>query len=405
MSEARSPQPPDAALGDVKVLELGSLIAGPYASALFAQFGAEVIKIEPPGLGDPLRMWRKLHDGTSLWWRSQSRNKKSVVLNLKAPEAQDIVRELVSTTDVVIENFRPGTLEAWGLGWEQLRAINPKLVMVRVSGYGQTGPRRDVPGFAAIAEAMGGLRFSTGYPDRPPVRTGFSLGDTLSGLYGAMGAMVALHHAKATGVGQVVDVALYESVLAVTESMIPEYAQFGSVRERTGASLPGITPSNTYPCNDGTDIVIGANSDAIFKRLMRAIGREDLALEPELERNDGRAHHAERIDEAISAWTSVRTVNDVHATLEAADVPVGRIYSAADILADAHVQSRAIIERHALPDGTPIDLVGAVPRLSETPGKTKWVGPALGEHTAEVLATVGIDAERLAELRARGVVG
>ncbi|NUO51577.1 MAG: CoA transferase, partial [Polyangiaceae bacterium] len=386
-------------------LELGSLIAGPYASAVFAQFGAEVIKIEAPGKGDPLRTWRKLHEGTSLWWRSQSRNKKSVALNLQTAEGERIIRDLVRTTDVVIENFRPGTLERWGIGYEALREINPRLVMVRVSGYGQTGPRRDLPGFAAIAEAMGGLRYSTGYPDRPPVRTGFSLGDTLAGLHGAIGALVALHHARATGVGQLVDVALYESVLAVTESMIPEYGHLGFVRERTGASLPGIAPSNTYRCSDGADLVIGANSDAIFKRLMRAIGRDDLAEEPALERTDGRVAHVDRIDEAIEAWTTSRPVAEALAALEAADVPAGRIYSAADVHGDPHVRAREVIERHTLSDGTPIDLVGAVPKLEATPGATKWVGPELGEHTAEVLATLGIDGEQLESLRKQGVVG
>jgi len=394
-----------AALDGVRVLELGSLIAGPYAAALLAQFGAEVIKIEAPGQGDPLRTWRKLHDGTSLWWRSQSRNKKSVVLNLQTERAQQIVRELVRSSDVVIENHRPGVLERWGLGWDALRALRPALVMVRVSGYGQTGPRRDVLGFAAIAEAVGGLRYSTGYPDRPPVRTGFSLGDTLAGLHGAIGALVALHHARATGEGQVVDVALYESVLAVTESMIPEYAHFGFVRERTGASLPGIAPSNTYRCQDGADLVIGANSDAIYARLMRAIGRDDLADESALARNDGRVEHVQRIDAAIEAWAAERPIAEALAALETAEVPAARIHSAADIHADPHVAARGVIERHDLPDGTPIDLVGAVPRLSATPGATRWVGPELGAHTREVLAQLGIGDAELETLRRDGVVG
>ena len=394
-----------AALDGVRVVELGSLIAGPYAAAIFAQFGAEVIKVEAPGQGDPLRTWRKLHAGTSLWWRSQSRNKKSVALNLQSAEAQRIVRELVRTADVVIENFRPGMLERWGLGWEQLRVLRPELVMVRVSGYGQTGPRRDLPGFAAIAEAIGGLRYSTGYPDRPPVRTGFSLGDTLAGLHGAIGALVALHHARATGEGQLVDVALYESVLAVTESMIPEYAHLGFVRERTGASLPGIAPSNTYRCSDGGDLVIGANSDAIYARLMVAIGRPDLAADQELAHNDGRVRQVERIDEAIGLWASARPVAAALAALEAAEVPAARIHSAADVHADPHVLARGMIERHDLPDGTPIDLVGAVPKLDATPGTTRWVGPELGEHTEEVLAQLGIDGERLEALRREGAVG
>jgi len=393
-------------LQGIRVLELGSLIAGPYAGALLAQFGAEVIKIEPPAGGDPLRKWRKLHeDGTSLWWYTQSRNKKSVTLDLKRDEARDIVRRLVKESDIVIENFRPGTLEGWGLGWEQLSAINPGLVMVRISGYGQTGPYRERPGFAAIAESMGGLRHVTGFPDRPPVRAGVSLGDTLASLYGTIGALMAMHHLRVNGgTGQFIDVALYEAVFAVMESLVPEYAVLGHVRERSGASLPGISPSNTYLCADGQPVVIAGNGDAIFKRLMTAIGRPDLAEDPELARNDGRVRHNERLDAAISAWTLQHGLADVLAALEAAAVPSGRVYTAADIHADIHYRARDMVQRHTLPDGAPIDLPGIVPKLSETPGDTRWVGPELGAHTREVLAELGIGDDAFERLRAEGTV-
>lgn len=396
---------PPMPLEGVKVLELGSLIAGPYASALLAQFGAEVIKIEPPKEGDPLRKWRKLHKGTSLWWYTQSRNKKSVTLDLRSDEARDIVRRLAQEADIVIENFRPGTLEKWGLGWEHLSAQNPRLVMVRISGYGQSGPYRERPGFAAIAECMGGLRHVTGFPDRPPVRVGVSLGDTLASLYGTIGALMAMHHVKSnSGKGQFIDVALYEAVFAVMESLVPEYAAFGHVRERSGASLPGISPSNTYPCGDGRFVVIAGNGDAIFKRLMSAIGREDLGADPDLARNDGRVRQNDVLDAAISEWTARHRLDEVLQALEAAEVPCGRVYTAADIAQDPHYQARDMIQRHALADGHPVDLPGIVPKLSDTPGRTRWVGPGLGEHTQEVLASVGIDARAFEHLRVRGVV-
>lgn len=385
----------------MKVLELGSLIAGPYASALFAQFGAEVIKIEPPENGDPLRKWRKLHEGTSLWWYTQSRNKKSVALDLKTPRAQEIVRKIAADVDIVVENFRPGTLEKWGLGWEHLHAINPSLIMLRISGYGQTGPNRNLPGFAAIAECMGGLRYVSGFPDRPPVRVGVSLGDTLASLYGALGVMMAMHHLKANGgKGQYIDVALYESVFAIMESLVPEFAQFGTVRERTGASLPGISPSNTYPCRDGRYVVIAGNGDGIFRRLMSAIGRPDLAEDPELAHNDGRVRRNAELDEVISAWTSSHDLDFVLETMEIAEVPSGKIYTAEDIYDDPHYRAREMIQRFSLPDGQAIDLPGIVPKLSETPGKTKWVGPSLGQHTGEILARYGIDEDEINRLRA-----
>lgn len=404
MSEAAPPAAP-MPLAGIRVVELGTLIAGPYASSLLAQFGADVIKVESPVTGDPLRSWRKLHDGTSYWWYAQSRNKKSITVDLKKEEGQAIVRRLVAHADIVIENFRPGVLEAWGLGWEQLHALNPRLVMVRVSGYGQTGPEKDRPGFAAIAESMGGLRYVTGYPDRPPVRVGVSIGDTLASLYGTVGAMLALHHVKANGgAGQLVDVALYEAVFGVMESLIPEYAALGHVRERSGASLPGITPSSTYPCSDGSYVIVAGNSDGIYRRLMMAIERPDLADDPALKHNDGRVGQTARIDAAIAAWTGRHPLDHVLATLDAADVPCGRIYTAADIHRDPQYAAREMIATHALPDGSLIDLPGIVPKLSATPGRTRWVGPALGEHTAEVLTALGYDPERIATLRSDGVI-
>ncbi|HEY6362895.1 MAG TPA: CaiB/BaiF CoA-transferase family protein [Vicinamibacterales bacterium] len=391
-------------LAGVRVIEFGGLIAGPYASSVLAQFGAEVIKVEAPGEGDPLRKWRKLHDGTSVWWYSLSRNKKSLTLNLKAEKGQQIARDLVRTADIVVENFRPGTLEGWGLGWEDLSRVNPSLVMVRISGYGQTGPYRDRPGFAAIAEAMGGLRHVTGYPDRPPVRAGVSLGDSLAGIYGVVGALMAMHHVKNGGQGQLVDVALYEAVFGVMESLLPEYSRFRHVRERSGGSLPGIAPSNTYPCKDGSYVVIAGNSDGIFKRLMRAIGRADLANDPSLARNDGRARQEQMLDQAIEAWTSRWDVEEVLTRLRAADVPAGRIYTAEDIYNDPHYRERGMIEPAAMPGDQPIDLPGIVPKLSETPGATRWVGPRLGEHVEEVLASVGIAGDAVEQLRAEGIV-
>jgi formyl-CoA transferase len=392
-------------LKGVRVIELGGLIAGGYAASLFAQFGADVIKVESPGVGDPLRRWRKLHNGTSLWWYSISRNKRSIAINLKSDAGRRLVASLAGTADVVIENFRPGTLESMGLGWDVLSAGNPRLVLVRISGYGQDGPYRDKPGFAAIAEAVGGLRYLMGDPDRAPVRAGVSLGDSLAGLYAVIGALVALHHRNVNGGrGQVVDAALYEAVFAVTESLIPEYSGAGFVRQRSGASLPGIAPSNTYTCGDGSYVVIGGNSDGIFKRLMRAIGRPDLADDPALAHNDGRVQHIVAIDGAISAWAAQHSLEEALAILEQAEVPVGKIYTAADIHADPHFRHRGMIERAVLPDGKVVDIPGIVPRLSDTPGRTARVGPALGADAGEVLGELGLDPAAVAELRRDGVI-
>jgi formyl-CoA transferase len=396
-------------LAGLKVVEMGTLIAGPFCGRLLAEFGAEVIKIESPADengegGDPLRKWRKLHEGTSLWWYAQARNKKSVTVNLREKEGQEIVRKLALEADILVENFRPGTLEKWNLSYESLAKENPKLIMVRLSGFGQTGPYKDRVGFGAIGESMGGMRYITGYPDRAPVRVGISIGDSLAAMYGAMGALMALHHRHSTGRGQVVDVALYEAVFSMMESMLPEFGMSGFVRERTGASLPGIVPSNTYLCGDGQFVVIGANGDAIFKRMMNAIGRGDLADDPALADNAGRVKRTEELDNAIAAWTGAHPLDHVLAVLEKADVPSGRIYSIADIVKDMQYQARGMIEKHRLSDNAELLLPGIVPKLSATPGGTKWIGPTLGEHTGEVLRSLGYDDTAQAGLKQRGII-
>ena len=392
-------------LSGIRVLELGQLIAAPFAARLMAEFGAEVIKVEPPGEGDPLRKWRKMHEGTSLWWYLQSRNKKSIAVNLKSPEGLDVVRRLAQSADVVIENFRPGGLEKLGLGWDVLSALNPNLVMVRISGYGQTGPYRDRPGFGAIGEAMGGIRYTTGSPEAPPARVGVSIGDTLASLHGVMGALMALLRVKmGQGAGQVIDVSLVESVFNVMESLVPEYDLLGEVRTRSGGALPGITPSNTYPTKDGGYVVIAGNSDPIFRRLMTMIGRADLAEDPALRSNDGRSRQAAMLDGVISDWSAARTVEEALQALDAADVPAGRIYSVADIVADPHYQAREMILSADLPGGQQVKMPGIVPKLSETPGAVRWQGPALGEHTDSVLGDLGLDAEGIARLREKGAL-
>ena len=378
-------------LEGIRVIELGSLIAGPYAGALFAQFGADVIKIEPPAIGDPLRKWRKMDGDTSLWWYSQSRNKQSLTLNLKDPDAQEVLKRLVSDADVLIENFRPGTLEKWNLGWDALSKANPRLVMLRVSGYGQSGPQAGKPGFAAIAEAIGGLRYWIGYPDRAPVRTGVSIGDTLASLYGVVGSLMALRHAEATGEGQVVDVSLVESVLAVTESLIPEYGADGTIRERTGSSLPGIAPSNTYTTRDGRYLVLAANGDSIFNRLMQAIGRPDIADDPQFKHNDGRAKASDELDAILGAWSASVTLTEALDILEAAEVPASGINSVAEVFEDEQIQARGSIERYALESGLNLCMPAAVPKLTKTPGGTRWLGPKLGEHNESILESLGLD--------------
>ena len=377
-------------LEGIRVIEMGSLIAGPYAGAVLAQFGAEVIKIEPPRIGDPLRKWRKMDGDTSLWWYSQSRNKKSLALNLKDPDAQGVLRDLVREADVLVENFRPGTLEKWNLGWDVLSAINSKLVMLRVSGYGQSGPFADKPGFAAIAEAIGGLRYLIGYPDRAPVRTGVSIGDTLASLYGVIGTMMALRHAEQTGEGQVVDVSLIESVLAVTESLIPEYGVDGTVRERTGSSLPGIAPSNTYLTKDGRYLVLAANGDSIFQRLMVAIDRSDIANDERFKHNDGRAAASDELDEILGGWAASVSLSQALDILERASVPASGINSVAEVFEDEQFKARGSIEHYELKSGLDLYMPAAVPRLTKTPGSTQWLGPKLGEHNKEILEALGL---------------
>ena len=392
-------------LHGIRVLELGTLIAAPFAARLFAEFGAEVIKIEQPGSGDPLRTWRKLHQGTSLWWYLQSRNKKSIAINLKSTEGRAVVRRLAAKADVVIENFKPGTLEKLGLGWDVLSGLNPDLTLVRISGFGQTGPYRDRSGFGAIGEAMGGLRFTTGDPDSPPARVGISIGDSLASLHGVIGALMSLLRVKTgQGKGQVVDVSLYESVFNLMESLVPEFDLMGHVRTRTGGALPGISPSNTYPSSDGRHVVIAGNSDAIFKRLMRVIDRPDLHDDPMLGSNDGRVRRNAVLDDAISAWTSRRTLDEILAVLDAADIPAGRIYSVADIVEDPHYSAREMILSTELPGDIAVKMPGIVPKLSDTPGAVKWPGPTLGQHTGEVLNALGFTEAEIARLRRTGAV-
>jgi crotonobetainyl-CoA:carnitine CoA-transferase CaiB-like acyl-CoA transferase len=392
-------------LAGIRVLELGALIAGPFCAKILAEFGADVVKLEPPRTGDPLRKWRHLEQGTSLWWHVQSRNKRSAAVDLRTPEGQAIARALATRADIVVENFRPGTLEGWNLSYESLAAVNPGLVMVRISGYGQSGPCRERPGFGVIGEAVGGMRYVTGTPDRPPSRVGVSIGDTLSALYGVIGALVALESRRATGRGQVVDVALYEAVFSVMESMLPEFDRFGVVRERTGSILPGIAPTSAYRCADDSFVLIAANGDSIFQRLCRAMGRADLAADPSLAHNDGRAARQEWLDEEIERWTRARSPDDVVAAMGAADVPASKIYTIRDIVADAQYRAREMIRDIRLADGSALKVPGVVPKLSATPGGFDGGGPALGEHTDEILREIDYDAATIAALRARGVVG
>lgn len=393
------------ALGGIRVIEIGTLIAAPFAARIMAEFGAEVIKIETLGQGDPLRKWRKLHEGTSLWWYLQSRNKKSLALNLKSPEGIAIVKQLAESADVLIENLRPGALEKLGIGWDVLHALNPKLTLVRISGYGQSGPYRDRPGFGAIGEAMGGIRYTTGTPGIPPARVGVSLGDSLASMHAVIGALMSLLRVKTgQGEGQVVDVSLAESVFNVMESLVPEYDMLGHVRERSGGALPGIAPSNTYPTADGAYVVIAGNSDPIFKRLMAAIGRSDLGEDPAFAHNDGRAIQCNLLDEAISQWSSRHPIDFVLDTLEKAEVPAGRIYSVADIVADPHYLARGMILDADLPGGASVKMPGIVPKMSDTPGNVNWQGPSLGQHTQAVLGDLGLSEETIQRLKDGGVV-
>ncbi len=391
-------------LAGLKVLELGQLIAGPFAAKTLAEFGADVIKIETPQTGDPLRKWRMLKDGTSVWWQVQSRGKQSVALDLKQPEAQDIVRKLALQSDVLIENFRPGAMEGWGLSPDVLQALNPRLIMLRISGYGQTGPYRDRPGIGVVAEAMGGLRHLTAEPGRVPVRVGVSIGDTLAALHGVIGILMALQHRNSSGVGQVIDVALYEAVFNCMESLLPEYSAFGAVRGPGGSALPGIAPSNAYLCSDGGYALIAGNGDSIYKRLMKTIDREDLGNDPGLKDNAGRVARIEEIDHAIGQWTLQRSVTEVLAALDAAAVPAGRIYTVADIAADPHYQSRGMLQSVHMNDGSTLTVPGIVPKLSATPGRQGRNAPELGRDTDEVLRGIGLNAVQIQALKDKGIV-
>ena len=392
------------ALCNLRVIELGQLIAGPFAAKTLADFGADVIKIEPPNSGDPLRKWRLLKDGTSVWWQIQSRNKRSIALDLKQTEAQDIVRQLVKDADVLIENFRPGAMEGWGLGPDELLALNPKLIMLRISGYGQTGPYRDKPGFGVVAEAMSGLRHLTAEPGRVPVRVGVSIGDTLASLHGVIGILLALHERHTSGKGQVIDVALYEAVFNCMESLLPEFSAFGAVREAAGSALPGIAPSNAYKCQDGGYVLIAGNGDSIFKRLMHTMGRDDLGLDADLADNAGRVKRVEEIDAAIGAWTATLSVAQVLELLDAASVPAGRIYTVADIATDPHYQARDMILQTVMADGSALALPGIVPKLSRTPGSHRRNAPEIGQDTDAVLHDMGLTETQIQALKDKGIV-
>jgi formyl-CoA transferase len=397
--------PANKPLAGLKVIELGSLIAGPFAARICAEFGAEVIKVESPDGGDPLRKWRKLYEGTSLWWFVQARNKRSITLNLKHEQGLGVLKKLLADADILIENFRPGVLEKLGLGWEVLHALNPKLVMVRLSGFGQSGPMKDQPGFGAVGESMGGLRYITGFEDRPPVRTGISIGDSIAALWGVIGALMALRHREVNGgSGQVVDVALYEAIFAMMESMVPEFDVFGFIRERSGNIMPGITPSSIHTSSDGKHIQIGANGDAIFKRFMRAIERPDLAEDPSLSSNDGRDARRDEIYGVIDRWVGSLPLERVLDALNRAEVPASRIFSAEDMFSDPQYLAREMLLSAKLPDGKPFKMPGIVPKLSDTPGAVDWVGPDLGEHNEQVLGALGYSREQIASLRTCGAI-
>ena len=392
-------------LAGLKVIELGTLIAGPFAARICAEFGAEVIKVESPDGGDPLRKWRKVYEGTSLWWFVQARNKQSITLNLKSEDGIRILKQLLADADILIENFRPGTLEKLGLSWDILHELNPALVMGRLSGFGQTGPYKDQPGFGAVGESVGGLRYITGFEDRPPVRTGISIGDSIAALWAVIGALMALRHREVNqGKGQVVDVALYEAVFAMMESMVPEFDVMGFVRERSGNIMPGITPSSIHTCNDGKAVQIGANGDAIFQRFMRAIGRDDLAEDVSLADNAGRDERRDELYALIDSWAARRTQEEVLAVLNRAEVPASKIYSAADMFKDPQYLAREMFLNATLPDGKAFKMPGIVPKLTETPGSVQWTGPALGEHTHQILSQLGYSSKDLERLRKEKVI-
>ncbi|MGI2327547.1 CaiB/BaiF CoA transferase family protein [Planococcus sp. YIM B11945] len=394
-------------LEGITILELGNLVAAPFAGKILSEFGAEVIKVEEPAKGDPLRNWRVMHNDMSVWWYVQSRNKKSITVNMREPEGQAIIKQLAEKVDVVLENFKPGTLERWGLGLEDLKKVNPSIIMTRVSGYGQTGPYKEKPGFGSVAEAIGGLRYLTGYPELPPVRVGIAIGDLVAGLYAVIGTLLALRAREQDPEkeGQLVDVALYESVFSLLEGILPEYDLTGVVRERTGSTLPGIAPSNTYECADEKHVVIGGNGDKIFQRLMTAAGHKDIAHDPLYSTNQGRADNAEFIDGTIESWTKQHTLKDVQRMLDDASVPVGPIYGIKEIVEDEHYKARGMLQEITLPDGTKTLVPGIVPKLSETPGEIKWSGPSLGEHNQEIYTEfMNFSFEEFKELKDKGVI-
>lgn len=396
----------DKPLKGLKVLEMGQLLAGPFCGSILAGFGADVIKIEKPKTGDPLRVWRKMHNGTSLWWASMSRNKRSITLDMTRPEGQAIARRLAAKVEILLENFKPGTMEKWGMGFDELRATNPGLIMVRVSGWGQTGPHASRPGFANVAEGFGGLRYITGEPDRPPIRTGTSMGDTLAGMHAALGALIAVYHRDVNGGnGQVVDVALYESVFNMMESSLSEYDKLGVIRERLGAKIGGIVPTSTYPTKDDKFIIIGGNGDSIYRRLMVAVGRPDLAAHPQMQDNAGRVAHEPEIDQAIADWTLTKTYDEAYAEMVAADVPTGPVYSIADIVADEQYNARGMFETVELAPGDTVKIPTMLPKLTETPGGTDWPGPKLGEHNEAIYREfLGISESEYEDLIAKEVI-
>ncbi|GAA6152515.1 CaiB/BaiF CoA transferase family protein [Pseudoteredinibacter isoporae] len=390
-------------LAGLRVIEVGQLLAGPFAGSLLAYFGAEVIKVEPPG-GDPIRGWRELNNGTSFWWYSLARNKKSVCIDLKQNEGRSILKALLNDADVLVENFRPGVMEDWGLGPEDIKPVNPGLVYARISGYGQDGPNANKPGFASVCEAYSGFRHVNGFPGEAPVRPNLSIGDTIAGIHAALGIALALLERQQSGKGQTIDVALYEAMFNLLEAVVPEYSGAGAVREASGTTVTGIVPTNTYRCGDGKFVVIGGNGDSIFKRLMSGIGHPDLAEDPRLANNAGRVEHEEEIDQILSGWCSARPIADVLAVMAEQRVPAGPIYNVEDMLEDPHYQARGMFERVEI-DGKPLDIPAMLPKLERTPGRTEWAGPTLGAHNQEVLQSLGVSAEDITRLQDEGIVG
>ncbi len=406
MAEMISNDMPERPLDGVRVLELGQLVAGPFAGSILAYFGAEVIKVEPPGKGDPIRTWRVVDNGTSLWWRSLGRNKKCITLNLHTEKGRHLARQLADRVDVLIENFRPGTMEKWGLAPETLKQTNAGLIYARISGYGQTGPYADRPGFASVCEGIGGFRYLNGFPGQAPVRPNLSMGDTLAGLHAALGILLAYiqRHKTPNGAGQVVDVAIYEAVFNLLEAVVPEYDGAGVIREPSGSTLTGIVPTNTYLCRDGKYVIIGGNGDSIFKRLMRAANRHDMADDPRFADNAGRVEHETEIDAAISSWTAAHTASDVLQQLEAAAVPSGPIYSVTDIMQDSHFKARNLFHQVEI-DGKPLKLPALAPRLSDTPGNTTWPGLAVGSHNHLILGDfLGLEGSEIDALQREGII-